>query len=171
VEGCVLVYDDHGSERAASVVEFLTDRGVVDIEIVTPDRLVGQDLAATTGPAYLRMLYENGVTQTPDHRLVCVERDGRRLTGTLRNEHTRAESKRTVDAIVVEHGVIPDDELYLALRDRSANRGEVDIEALAAGRAQPRPAEGFALYRVGDAVASRDIAAAIYEARRLCQAL
>ena len=55
--------------------------------------------------------------------------------------------------------------------DLNAILEQVDIEALAAGRAQAQPAEGFALYRVGDAVASRDIAAAIYEARRLCQAL
>ncbi len=171
MQGRVLVYDDHGSERASSVVEFLSDRGLDDIEIVTPDRMVAQDLAATTGPANLRMLYERHVVQTPDHRLVRVERDGRRLMATLRNEYTRVESVRVVDAVIVEHGVVPDDELYMALRDGSGNTGEIDIEALAVGRAQLHPDDGFALYRVGDAVASRDIAAAIYEARRLCQAL
>jgi len=67
--------------------------------------------------------------------------------------------------------VVPDDELYMALRDGSGNTGEIDIEALAGGLAQPHPDDGFALYRVGDSVASRNIAAAIYEARRLCQAL
>ena len=74
ITGRVLIYDDHGAEHAPSVAEFLSGRGVSDIELVTPDRLVAQDLAATTGPAYLEMLYRNGISMTPDHQLVRVER-------------------------------------------------------------------------------------------------
>ena len=104
VSGAVLVYDDHGSEHAPSVVEYLCDRGVSDIELVTPDRLVAQDLAATTGPAYLEMLYGYDVEMTPDHQLVRVERADGRLSAVLRNVHTRREDLRTVDSIVFEHG-------------------------------------------------------------------
>ncbi|GIT46301.1 MAG: hypothetical protein Ct9H300mP12_08860 [Acidimicrobiales bacterium] len=75
--GPSVVYDDHGAERGLAVVEFLVEKtellGVSDIEVVTPDRHVGLDLATPLGPAYLRMLYEGGVTMTPDHRLVTVE--------------------------------------------------------------------------------------------------
>lgn len=174
--GRVLVYDDHGAERGPSTVEFLGDRGVGDrgvgnIELVTPDRNVAHDLSATTGPEVLRMLYERNVTMTPDHRLVRVEQSADGLRAVLRNEYTRTELIRTVDAVVVEHGVVPDDALFVSLRDRSANAGVVDLDALSEGSAQPVPESGFALYRAGDAVASRDIAAALYEARRLCQQL
>ncbi len=168
-QGSILIFDDHGSERGLSVVEFLANKGAASLEVVTPDRLVGHDLAATTGPAYLRMLYSLGVTMTPDHRLVRVEREGSQLSATLRNEYTRSEFSRRVDAIVVEHGVVPDSALFDAMRAASANGGETDIEALVAGAAQPDEGQGFRLYRIGDAVACRDLAASIYEARRLCQ--
>jgi 2,4-dienoyl-CoA reductase-like NADH-dependent reductase (Old Yellow Enzyme family) len=171
VTGKVLIYDDHGGEHAPSVAEYLSGRGVSDIELVTPDRLVAQDLAATTGPAYLQMLYENNVGMTPDHQLISVRRDGPMLTATLRNVHTRRETSREFDAVIVEHGVAPNDDLYLGLRDGSANSGTVDIAALTGGKPQPHERDGYVLYRVGDAVASRGIAAAIYEARRLCQSL
>jgi len=171
VSGSVLIYDDHGGEHAPSVAEYLAGQGVTDIELVTPDRLVAQDLAATTGPAYLEMLYENEVAMTPDHTLVRVERENDRFRATLRNVHTRREAERTVDSVIFEHGVAPNPEPYLSLREASSNGGVVDIAALTTGAPQATSGEGFVLYRVGDAVASRGIAAGIYEARRLCQSL
>ncbi|MED5221074.1 MAG: FAD-dependent oxidoreductase [Actinomycetota bacterium] len=178
-EGRVLVYDDHGAERGLAVVEFLVERadplGVSAIEVVTPDRHVGLDLATPLGPAYLRMLYEGGVTMTADHRLVAVEsRDDGSLQAVMRNEYSRREANRTVDAVIVEHGVAPDEKLYETLRDASANRGAVDLDALSGGRAQPAftgPDGGYLLYRVGDCVASRDVASALLDARRLLQHL
>ena len=169
--GRVLVYDDHGGEPAPSVVEFLAATGDVQIELVTPDRLVGQDMAATTGPAYLKMLYDNDVRMTPDHRLVRIERDGDALVATLRNEYTRQELIRTVDHVVYEHGVVPDDALFESLRTSSGNDGTTDLQRLVAGDAQPLAEAGFALHRIGDAVSSRGIAAAIHDARRLGQTL
>lgn len=170
-KGAVLIYDDHGGEIAPSVAEFLVGRGVSDIELVTPDRLVAQDLAATTGPVYLTMLYDAGIAMTVDHQLARVERSDEQLTAVLRNVYTRDELHRNVDQIIVEHGVVPNDHLFLHLRAASSNKGVTDIEALTGGFAQPTSGDGFALYRIGDAVASRGIAAAIYEARRLCQNL
>ena len=54
----------------------------------------------------------------------------------------------------------------------SLNRGEIDYQALIAGRPQAtrsNPKGKFQLYRIGDAVASRNIHAAIYDALRLCK--
>ncbi len=53
----------------------------------------------------------------------------------------------------------------------SINLGEVDQAALLAGAPQrvPRNAGGrFQLFRIGDAVASRNVHAAVYDALRLC---
>ena len=50
------------------------------------------------------------------------------------------------------------------------NRGEVDHAALLSGRPQTvarNPDGGFRLCRIGDAVASRNIHAAVYDALRL----
>lgn len=172
--GSVLICDDHGSERGPAIAEFVAGAHTTQVELVTPDRHVGYDLAATTGPAYLRRLYNMGVAMTPDHRLVAVAatHDGPKpLVATLRNEFTRAELSRAVDVVIVENGSVPNDDLFRELMIDASNDGVVDIDALITGKAQPGTAQGPVLYRVGDAVASRDIAAAIFEARRLCQTL
>ena len=52
----------------------------------------------------------------------------------------------------------------------SSNRGEVDHQALIAGQPQTirsNPDGHFQLFRIGDAIASRNIHAAIYDALRL----
>jgi hypothetical protein len=53
----------------------------------------------------------------------------------------------------------------------SGNAGVVDYAALVAGLPQPRVDEGYQLFRIGDAVAGRNIHAAIYDALRLCKDL
>ncbi len=76
--------------------------------------------------------------------------------------------------MVVEHGTLPITDLYEALRPLSVNLGEVDYAALIANRPQTvaRNSEAtFRLFRIGDAVASRNIHAAIYDALRLAKDL
>ncbi len=175
--GRVLVFDDHGAERGLAVVEHLVEVGLEDLEVATPDRHIGLDLATPLGPTYLRMLYGGAVTMTPDHRLVQVERTGQSedeaLRVVLRNEYTRVEVERIVDAVVVEHGVVPEDALFRALRLKSTNDGVSDLAALAAGSPQPVFLDntGPLVYRIGDCVASRDVASALLDARRLLQYL
>jgi N-methyl-L-proline demethylase len=66
---------------------------------------------------------------------------------------------------------LPLADVYFELKPRSANLGRVDYDALLAGKPQPDTgaANTFRLYRIGDAVASRNIHAAIYDALRLCK--
>jgi NADPH-dependent 2,4-dienoyl-CoA reductase/sulfur reductase-like enzyme len=172
--GEVLVFDDHGTEDALSCAERMIAAGSI-VEIVTPDRHVGQEVTGTAYPAYLRSFYEAGVRITPDHRLVAVRRTvDRRLEVDLSSDYTGGTMKRVVDQVVVEHGTLPNADVYFALRDGSRNGGEVDIDAYLAGRAQERVVNGagtYLLFRIGDAVASRNIHAAMYEARRLAMTL
>ena len=52
------------------------------------------------------------------------------------------------------------------------NEGQLDIDALIAGRPQsltPNPAGEVMLFRAGDAVASRNLHAALYDSLRLCK--
>lgn len=79
---------------------------------------------------------------------------------------------RIVDQVIVENGTSPLADLYFELKDRSRNRGEVDHAALIEGRPQEinvNPKGKFQLFRIGDAVASRNIHASIYEALRLAR--
>ena len=80
-------------------------------------------------------------------------------------------TERLVDTVVIEHGTVPDAELFEAVVDRSVNLGEIDVRDLLARRPQSaphHPAGEFELYRVGDAVASRNIHAVILDSFRLC---
>ncbi|OZA91593.1 MAG: hypothetical protein B7X76_02035, partial [Azorhizobium sp. 39-67-5] len=93
-----------------------------------------------------------------------------RLVAALRNTFIDAEEERIVDHVVVEYGTLPVDGVYRALKARSVNAGQIDLDAIVAGTPQPFDlAKGFALYRVGDALAGRNIHAAIYDALRLCK--
>jgi NADPH-dependent 2,4-dienoyl-CoA reductase/sulfur reductase-like enzyme len=111
-----------------------------------------------------------GVVLSPDLRLARLAREGAGVVAVLRNEYTGEEEERLVDAVVAEHGTVPEDALYLALKPHARNLGEIDLRALAKAAPQDvvRNREGrFRLFRVGDCVASRNIHAAIYDSLRL----
>ncbi|MEX0759543.1 MAG: hypothetical protein WD100_08185 [Tistlia sp.] len=134
--------------------------------------MLAPDVGGMNYPAYLAALQKAGATITLGQRLKAVRRDGNALTAVLWSDYSRQTSERRVDQVIVEHGTLPLDELYLALKPLSANLGAVDYEALVAGGPQaatPNPVGAFRLYRIGDAVASRNIHAAIYDALRLAK--
>lgn len=165
----VLVFDDHGGDQALSTAERLIEAGSA-VEIVTPDRVVGHEVKGVLYPAYLEAFYRAGARLTPDHTLREVRRGDDGLVAVIGNDYTSETSERVVDQVVVEHGTVPNDEVYLELKDASANLGEVDLDALAAGAPQQlvnNPDGTYRLYRIGDAVASRNIHAAMYDARRI----
>ncbi|MFF3330682.1 hypothetical protein ACFYWX_14160 [Streptomyces sp. NPDC002888] len=81
---------------------------------------------------------------------------------------------RTFDAVVAEMGTDPVQELYDELLDSSTNLGAVDLTELLARKPQSmvRNENGsFQLFRVGDAVASRNVHAAMLDAARLCRTI
>jgi len=169
----VLLFDDNGAHPGVACAEFMARAGA-QVEFVTPERSFAPDIGGTNYPAYLKAFYEHGVTLTPNERLRGVEPRGNRLGALLWNEYAKRTSERVVDQVVVEHGTLPLDELYFALKPLASNRGEVDLEALVAGRPQSlarNPQGRFQLFRIGDAVASRNVHAAVYDALRLCVAL
>lgn len=169
--GSVLLYDEMGQHNAASTAEVLAKRGCL-VELVTHDRMVGEELGATNQPVHLRELYKLGVVMTPNMELIEVYPEGNRLVVALRNTMTDAEEERVIDRLVVEHGTLPVDALYFGLKEASVNKGVLDQGAMVRGEPQPYDlSQAYALYRIGDAVAGRNIHAAIYEALRLCKDL
>ena len=76
--------------------------------------------------------------------------------------------------MVVERGTYPIDEVFIELKDNSVNRGVTDIDALL--KVEPQPGcitakDDYLLYRVGDAVSSRSLHAALLDAYRIAVAL
>ncbi len=167
----VVVFDDNGDHPGMSVVEVLAESGA-QVEYVTPERIVAPLVGASNYPAYLAAFGKHGVTITLNSRVTEVATHaGGGLEVSLVDDYTGITQTRLVDQLVVEHGTVPLDELYLHLKDRSINGGAVDQEALLSLRPQEivRNAAGsFRLYRVGDAVSSRNIHAAILDSYRLC---
>ena len=167
----VLLFDDHGDHQGPSGAEFLAAQGA-KVELVTPDRSTAFELGATNFSVHLKHLYRAGVTLTPDVRLASVRPKGNALEAELRNVYSGETSLRAVDQVVVEHGTVPATELFDALKAIAGNRGRTDLDALARGAAQPLGPEGtFSLFRVGDAVTSRNIHAALYDSLRICKDL
>ncbi|SMF54034.1 2,4-dienoyl-CoA reductase [Tistlia consotensis] len=167
----VLLFDDNGGHPGLTAAEALCEAGA-RLELVTPERILAPDVGGMNYPAYLAAFQKADATITLGRRLKSVRRDGNALTALLWSDYSRDLVERRVDQVVVEHGTLPLDELYFALKPLSANRGEVDQEALLAGRPQTlvrNPEGAFRLFRIGDAVSCRNIHAAIYDALRLAK--
>ena len=82
--------------------------------------------------------------------------------------------EHVTDQLIVDHGTLPADGIYQDLRGDAANAGVTDIDALLALQEQPcaiNPTGTFELHRVGDAIASRNVHAAVLDSMRLCRAL
>jgi 2,4-dienoyl-CoA reductase-like NADH-dependent reductase (Old Yellow Enzyme family) len=171
--GDVMLYDDDGSHSAMTTGEVIARSGA-RLEIVTPERTMGIDVGGMNLVPYARAFNETDTRITLNQRVRSVERCDGRLLVTLGSDQTPHRTTRTVDHVVVDHGVLANDDLYHQLVPCSVNCGEVDHEALIAGRPQTvqrNPTGLFRLFRIGDAVAGRNIHAAIYDALRLCKDL
>jgi hypothetical protein len=167
----VLIWDDSGYEPAISCAEFAAKRGAV-VELSTYDKYPGEEVSKANLPIFLRETYKHDVVFTPDRKLKRIYLEGNKRIAVLANVYTGEEEERAVDQIVIEQGTLPNLGLYDDLRPRSRNLGEVDIDALLAGRPQDiinNPEARFQLFRVGDAVAGRNIHAAVYDSVRLCK--
>ena len=171
LQGEVLIHDATGASQAASAAQHMSGQGA-KVEIATPDRAIAAHVGKLEAPTYLKHLYQQGVRMTPDTHLLGAERNGNRLLVHLRNEMTDQAFTREVDHLVVERGTVPNDALWQDLAPGARNGGLTDVDALADARPQPDPGgAGPLVYRIGDALASRDIHAAIYDALRLCKDL
>lgn len=169
----VLVFDDHAGHSGMEAAELLAEAGA-QVEIVTPERFFAVDMGGMNHHLYAAAFHRLGVRTTINTRLMAVRREGNGLVAVLGSDHGPERVERRVDQVVVEHGTLPDASLYEALKPHARNLGEVDYPALLAGRPQAvlrNPAGRFRLFRLGDAVASRNIHAAIYDGLRFAKDL
>jgi 2,4-dienoyl-CoA reductase-like NADH-dependent reductase (Old Yellow Enzyme family)/thioredoxin reductase len=168
--GDVMLYDDDGTHSAMTAAEILVRSGA-RLELVTPERTMGVDVGGLNLVPYARAFNETDTRVSLNQRVRAVHREGTRLRVELGSDHTPVRHTRVVDAVVVDHGTLANDDLYHALVQGSRNLGELDHQAFIAGQRQAveRNADGaYQLFRIGDAVAGRNIHAAVYDALRLC---
>ncbi|MCA0873709.1 NADH:flavin oxidoreductase [Seohaeicola saemankumensis] len=165
----VLIYDESGDHPGLMAAEVAANAGA-SVEVMTPDRTFAPDIMAMNLVPYMRSLQDKDVLFTVARRLTAVARDGNRLRTTIGTDYSDLTREQTYDQVVINYGTMPLDELYFELKPLSINGGAVDQEALISGKPQRvvrNPDGQFQLFRIGDAVSSRNIHAAIYDALRL----
>ena len=165
----VLLFDDAGDHAALQAAQVIAESGA-KLEVMTPDRSFAPEVMAMTLVPYMRALQKLDVTFTVTFRLEEVTRDGGELLAIVGSDYGGVRKERHVDQVVINHGTLPNDEIYFALKPRSSNAGAVDYSRLIAGVAQPQ-GTAFQLFRIGDAVSARNTHAAVYDALRLVKDL
>ncbi len=171
--GRVLFYDDNGTHSALSAAEMIARSGA-ELEIVTPERMLGIEVGGMNHVPYARAFNETNTRITLNQRVKMVHLEQGGLCAELGSDMSAHRSTRFVDHVVVDHGTQPLADLYFELKPESTNLGAMDHGALMEGRPQAlvrNDAGSFQLFRIGDAVASRNIHAAVYDALRLVKDL
>lgn len=169
--GDVLVYDGTGRHPGPLAAERAGDSGA-NVTYVSIDAQLSEELTYAERFRWKKRFLDLGLHPVFESRLVSVQRNERRLLATFVNEISHVKTSVIVDQVIVEQGSVPMDDLYAGLRGQSANDGVTSLDALVGIRPQPKFQEGgFELHRIGDAVSSRNIHAAMLDAVRLCSAL
>lgn len=136
----VLVLDDGGNWRGPGTAWHLAEKGHV-VTLLTADAYVGRDLARTAADFPMRArLKQLGVSFVTDAVVMAWHGDA----ATIRDLATGKEARQDFDSLVLAATNIPD----TALQDELA-------------------AAGIAHQAIGDCLAPRHAAAAIYEGRKL----
>lgn len=176
LSGDVLLFDDHGDHQAGVVADVLASSGT-QVLFVTPDRGTLHELGPTNSSVVHRDLYQAGVAFFTNLDLIEIQKEVDQYLVTLQNVLTKQNLMKTVNHVVVENGSRANLEIFEALKSQSRNNGEIDIDALANGTLRfpdhsppvgTHSKGGFDLVRIGDAVSSRNIHAALYDALRIC---
>ena len=171
ISGEVLFVDEVGDQSAAVCADVMSRQGC-EVKMITPDRAIAHDLGPTNSAVVLRDLAKRNIRFECFQELVGVKAEGNRKQAILRHVLTGEETTRIVDHVVVENGVKPMDEIYHAFKQGSRNSGQLDHSAMLEGKnpfTDTNPDGKFYLARIGDAVAGRNIHAAIYDALRVCK--
>lgn len=168
----VLVYDVMGQHAGTGTADFISNKGA-RVEIVTPEPKVADDVGGTTFPIFYRRMYGQGIMMTPNYWLTRAYAEGDKVIAVLMNEYTEEHEEREVDQLVIENGIVPRDQLYWALRERSSNQGITEMNELYDHVPQPAladiPEGQFALFRVGDCISMHNIHGAIYDSLRIAK--
>ncbi len=166
----VIVFDGSGRHPAATAAERCFDAGS-RVRFVTIDEQPVAELDYAEQATWRREFARRGIVPVFEHRLRELRQREARIEAVFVSDLTERELVLDAEQIVVEHGTLPADEIFHALRPHASNDGMTDIAALLDGRPQPAAGSGFALHRIGDAASSRNLAAAMFDALRLCSVI
>lgn len=166
----ILIYDEAGDHTAMQSAEIAIEEGS-KVDFMTPDRLISSEIMGMNLTPYLKNLQNKNITYSIAKRLLNVSIKGNKLNALIGSDYDEGfKYNSTYDQIFLNYGIKPLDELYFNLVPLSKNEGEVNYDKLIKGEQQniiKNNNNKFNLYRIGDAISSRNIHAAIYDALRL----
>ena len=167
VEQDVLICDHTGRHEAVATADLLSSKGHM-VTLATIDAHAATEMGYTDRIVFHKRLAAQGVTTLAYLKLGALRKDGNRLVATLTHELTGQTQEIITDQVVLETGTDPMADVFFELRDGAANKGISDVDAMANWSPQPQTyTQGYMLHRLGDAVTSRTIHAALLEAYRL----
>jgi 2,4-dienoyl-CoA reductase-like NADH-dependent reductase (Old Yellow Enzyme family)/thioredoxin reductase len=172
-ESDVLVVDGTGRHAALSAADFCHSNGSA-LRLVTIDSTLAAEQTYAEQVVWRKWARQINLSVQTEELLMNVRRQGNRLAVTFRSELTNQESEITASQVVFDSGTYPADELFHELRQRSSNEGVTNLHNWVAGHGietdkVTNPDATFELHRIGDALSSRNIHAAVNDALRLCQ--
>lgn len=169
----VLLYDDAGDYSALQAAEIIALAGS-KLEIMTRDRMFSPEVMAMSLTPHMRALQKQDVKFTVTYLLDSVRHEGNQLVATIGSDYGGIRREQNHDQIVINYGTLPNADIYFDLKPLSSNLGAVEYDKLIRGDAQDlvrNPNGKFQVFRIGDAVSSRNTHAAIYDALRLVRHL
>ena len=173
LEDDIVLYDDGGYFSGLQAAELISEKSK-NFEVITPERFFAPDIGGMNFVPYGRNLYEKNVKISINKRISKVFKKGNRLGIKIISDYSNKVYEQETSQVIVEHGTLPLDDLYFSLKPNSKNIGEVDYKSLKKGmnRLIKKNIDGkYYLFRVGDAISSRNIHAAIYDSLRICKDL
>lgn len=166
----ILIYDEAGDHTGMQSAEIAIKEGST-VEFMTPDRLISSEIMGMNLTPYLKNLQDKKITYSIAKRLLDVSIKGNKLNALIGSDYDENfKYNSSYDQVFLNYGIKPLDELYFSLVPFSKNKGEVDYNKFINGDEQDIikiDNNKFNLFRIGDAVSSRNIHAAIYDALRL----
>ena len=166
----ILIYDEAGDHTGMQSAEIAIKEGST-VEFMTPDRLISSEIMGMNLTPYLKNLQDKKITYSIAKRLLDVSIKGNKLNALIGSDYDENfKYNSSYDQVFLNYGIKPLDELYYSLVPFSKNKGEVDYNKFINGDEQDiikSDNNKFNLFRIGDAVSSRNIHAAIYDALRL----
>ena len=166
--GDVLVVDGTGRHSALSAAQRCHDAGST-LVFVTVDEGLAAEQAYAERAIWRRWAHRVSLPVHGELSLAGLRAEGNRLVASFMDDLTGEAVEMSAGQVVVEAGTVPAADIFTDLRAGSRNDGVTDPVRLARGEVQAARGEGYDLHRIGDAVSSRDIHAAMLDALRLCQ--
>ena len=171
IENEVILYDDNGYFSGLQAAQIISEKAS-SLEIISPERFFSPEIGGMNFVPYGKHFFEKNVKISINKRINKVYKKGNRLGVVVSSDYSDKTFEKETSQVIVEHGTLPLEELYFELKANSKNLGEVDYKSLIRGmnkEINKNDKGDYFLYRVGDAVSSRNIHAAIYDSLRICK--